>query len=169
MLPTAVFVRQSRTGSGAWTTLDWARKQKKSSILQTDRTWRSPSWWCTENSLWPKELWSHTTIRADESTLLTEKEALLERWHEHFNIILNRPSTVNGNATTRLPDKACYVLLDKFPTVTETRKAIQQLSSGKAPGADALPAKFYKAGGLPNWFNACGGRRLSRNNSTIHP
>ena len=29
----------------------------------------------------------------------------------------------------------------------ETRKAVQQLSSGKAPGADAIPAEVYKAGG----------------------
>ena len=31
----------------------------------------------------------------------------------------------------------------------ETKKAVQQLSSGKAPGADAIPAEVYKAGGLP--------------------
>ena len=42
-----------------------------------------------------------------------------------------------------------FVLLDEFPTVTETRKAIQHLSSGKAPGTDAIPAEVYKAGGLP--------------------
>ena len=29
----------------------------------------------------------------------------------------------------------------------ETRKAVQQLSSGKAAGADAIPAEVYKAGG----------------------
>ena len=43
----------------------------------------------------------------------------------------------------------CNVLLDEFPTVTETRKAIQNLSSGKALGTDAVPAEVYKAGGLP--------------------
>ena len=32
----------------------------------------------------------------------------------------------------------------------ETRKAVQQLSSGKAPGADAIPAEVYKVGWLPN-------------------
>ena len=31
----------------------------------------------------------------------------------------------------------------------ETQKAVQQLSSGKAPGTDAIPAEVYKAGGLP--------------------
>ena len=30
-----------------------------------------------------------------------------------------------------------------------TRKSVQQLSSGKAPGAYAIPAEVYKAGRLP--------------------
>ena len=60
--------------------------------------------------------------------------------------MLNRPSSDKNNAINRLPQVECNVLLDEFPTVTETRKALQHLSSGKAPGADAIPAKFYKAG-----------------------
>ena len=57
--------------------------------------------------------------------------------------------SVNDNAINRLPQIECNVLPDEFPTVTETRKAIQHLSSGKAPGTDAIPAEVYKAGGLP--------------------
>ena len=41
------------------------------------------------------------------------------------------------------------VLLDEFLTVMETRKAVQKLSSGKAPGAAAIPAEVIKAGRLP--------------------
>ena len=63
--------------------------------------------------------------------------------------MLNRPSSVNDNAINRLPQIECNVLLDEFPTVTETRKAIQHLSSGKTPITDAIPAEVYKAGGLP--------------------
>ena len=74
-----------------------------------------------------------------------------QRWAEHFNSVPNCQSSVNDNANAinRLPQIECNVLLDEFPTVTETRKAIQHLSSGKAPGANAIPAKVYKAGGLP--------------------
>ena len=61
--------------------------------------------------------------------------------------MLNRPSSLNDNAINRLPQIECNVLLDEFPTVT--RKAIQHLSSGKAPGTDATHAEVYKAGGLP--------------------
>ena len=38
----------------------------------------------------------------------------------------------------------CNVLFDEFPTVMETRKAVQQLSSGKAPCEAAIPAEVYK-------------------------
>ena len=35
--------------------------------------------------------------------LLTDKEALLKRWAEHFDNVLNRPSSVNDDAINRLP------------------------------------------------------------------
>ena len=61
--------------------------------------------------------------------------------------MLNRPSTINDNA--RLPKVECNVLLDDFPAVTESTKAIQYLSSSKAPGPDAISTEIYKAGGKP--------------------
>ena len=63
--------------------------------------------------------------------------------------MLNRPLSVNDNAINRLPQIECNILLDEFPTVTETGKVIQHLFSGKAPGTDAIPAEVYKASGLP--------------------
>ena len=99
----------------------------------------------------PKSSGATPLLSADGSIheLLTDKDAILKRWAEHFNSVLNRPSSVNDNAINRLPQIECNVLLDEFPTVTETRKAIQYLSSGRAPGTDAIPAEVYKAGGLP--------------------
>ena len=97
----------------------------------------------------PKSSGATPLLSADGSTLLTDKDAILKRWAEHLNSVLNRPSSVNDNAINRLPQIECNVLLDEFPTVTETRKAIQHLYSGKAPGTDAIFAEVYKAGGLP--------------------
>ena len=51
-------------------------------------------------------------LSADVSTLLTDKDAILKRWAEHFNSVLNRPSSVNDNAINRLPQTWCNVLLD---------------------------------------------------------
>ena len=62
--------------------------------------------------------------------------------------MFNRPSTDNGTAINRLPQIECNVLLDEISTVTETRKAIQHLSSGIARCATAIPANIFKAGGL---------------------
>ena len=93
-----------------------------------------------------KVLLPNPLLSADGSTLLTDKNAILKRWAEHFNSVFNRPSSVHDNAIKRLPQIECNVLLGEFPTVTETRKAIQHLSSGKAPGTDAIPAE---ARGLP--------------------
>ena len=68
------------------------------------------------------------------SLLLTDKEAILKRWAEHFNSVLNRPSSINVDAINRLQQVECNLLLDEFPTFAETTKAIKLLSSGKAPG-----------------------------------
>ena len=88
-------------------------------------------------------------LSADRTSLLTDKEAILKRWAEHFDGVLNRQSSINDEAINRLPQVECNPLLDELPTVSETVKAIKLLSSGKAPGPDAIPAEIYKAGGPP--------------------
>ena len=88
-------------------------------------------------------------LNEDGSTLLTDKDAILKRWAEHYNSLLNRPSTINDNAINRLLQAECNVLLDEFPIITETTKAIKLLPSDKAPGSDAISAEIYKAGGQP--------------------
>ena len=94
---------------------------------------------------------SETTplLSADGTSLLTDKETILKRWAEHFDSVLNRPSSINDDAINRLPQVEFNLLLDEFPTVSETVKAIKFLSSGKAPESDAIPAEIFKAGGTP--------------------
>ncbi|BHF75743.1 hypothetical protein SprV_0501884000 [Sparganum proliferum] len=103
--------------------------------------------------------WKHFTIKAvygppttvtapllsaDGSTLLTEKTQILERWAEHFRGVLNRPSAISDAAIDRLPQVETNVDLDLPPSLQETIRAVQQLSSGKAPGSDAIPTDIYK-------------------------
>nr|VZI21424.1 unnamed protein product [Spirometra erinaceieuropaei] len=83
-------------------------------------------------------------LNADGSTLLTEKTQILQRWAEHFRGVLNRPSVISEAAIARLPQVATNVDLDLLPSPQETIRAVQQLSSGKAPGSDAIPAEVYK-------------------------
>nr|VZI01579.1 unnamed protein product [Spirometra erinaceieuropaei] len=86
-------------------------------------------------------------LSADDSTLLTEKTQILQRWAEHFRGVLNRPSVISDAAIERLPQAQTNVDLDLPPSLQETIRAVQQLSSGKAPGSDAIPAEVYKHGG----------------------
>ena len=86
-------------------------------------------------------------LSADGTSFLTDNEAILKRWAEHFDGVLNRPSSSNDEAINRQVE--CNPLLDELLSVSETVKAIKLLSSGKAPGSDAIPAEIYKAGGPP--------------------
>ena len=84
----------------------------------------------------------------DGSTLITDKEKVLERWAEHFNSVLNRPSVINDEAIDRLPQVPVDETMDAIPTLDEIQKAVHLLSSGKAPGLDSIPAEVYKEGGM---------------------
>nr|VZI33700.1 unnamed protein product [Spirometra erinaceieuropaei] len=88
-------------------------------------------------------------LSADGSTLLTKKTQILQRWAEHFRGVLNRASVISEAAIARLPQVATNADLDLPPSLQETIRAVQQLSSGKAPGSDAIPAEVYKHGGPP--------------------
>ena len=100
-----------------------------------------------------KEVYRPTTsgssplLSADGSTLITDKEKILERWAEHFDSILNHPSTINDEAIDQLPQVPFHEMLDAVPTFEEIWKVIHLLTSGKAPDADSIPAEVYKEGG----------------------
>ncbi|BHF75213.1 hypothetical protein SprV_0501830800 [Sparganum proliferum] len=86
-------------------------------------------------------------LTSDGSTLLSEKTQILQKWAGHFRGVLNRPSTISDAAIARLPQVKTNVNLDLPPSLHETIRAVQKLSSGKAPGPDAIPAEIYKHGG----------------------
>ena len=87
-------------------------------------------------------------LSADGSTLITDKEKVSERWAQHFDSVLNRPSTINDDAIDRLPQVPVEETMDALPTLNEIQKAVRLLSSGKAPGSDSIPAEIYREGGV---------------------
>nr|VZI08498.1 unnamed protein product [Spirometra erinaceieuropaei] len=86
-------------------------------------------------------------LSADGSTLLVEKTQILQRWAEHFRGVVNRPSTTSDASIGRLPQVETNADLDLPPSLQQTSRTVQQLSSGKAPGSDANPAEVCKHGG----------------------
>ncbi|VDL97168.1 unnamed protein product [Schistocephalus solidus] len=84
---------------------------------------------------------------SDGTTLLTEKSQILKRWSEHFRNVLNCSSAISDAAIDRLPQVDTNNDLDLPPSLPETIQAVQQISSGKASGSDAIPPEVYKHGG----------------------
>ena len=121
----------------------------------------------------PQSSRTTTFLSADGTSLLTDKEAILKRWIEHFDGVLNRPSSSNDAAINRLPQVECNPLLDEFPAVFETVKAIKLLSSGKAPGSDAKLQRSTKQRGssscreTDSYFTLCGEKKPSLKNSRM--
>ena len=87
---------------------------------------------------------SLSPILSADGYFLTEKAHILDRWAEHFDAVLNRSSHINEEAINRLPQNTINLKMGNPPTLLELEIAIHQLSSGKAPGADAIPAELYK-------------------------
>ena len=87
-------------------------------------------------------------LSAEGTSLLTDTEAILSVWWaENFDGVFNRPSSINVKLSTDYHrwNVICYLMSSQPSTV----KAIKLLSSGRAPGSDAIPAEIYKAGGPP--------------------
>ena len=66
---------------------------------------------------------------------------------EHFNNLLNRPSTVDSSALDQITQNPTIDSLDPPPTLDEVRKAISQTSSGEAPGMKGVPSELFNAAG----------------------
>ncbi|CAI9714921.1 Hypothetical predicted protein [Octopus vulgaris] len=62
---------------------------------------------------------STTLLSSDGTSVLTNKRLILERWAEHFNIVLNRPAQINEEAIARLPQVPTNHELAVPPAVKE--------------------------------------------------
>ena len=146
-LPIQNSVRRSRLGSETCKTPVWTKRLMKASPLQTKDMKKFFDAFKTVYG--PQSSGPTPLLSADATSLLNDIEAILKIWAEHFDGVLNRLSYIIDEAINRQPQVKCNPLLDEFPTVSETVKAIKLLSSGKALGADAIPAEIYKAGDPP--------------------
>ena len=84
---------------------------------------------------------------SDESTLLTNKEAILQRRSEHFEGLFSDRRTVQEPSPAKIPQVDVKLEPDDPPTREEIRKATMQLKVGKSPGIDGIPAEVYQHGG----------------------
>jgi hypothetical protein len=95
----------------------------------------------------PKDSGSAPVRSKDGTTLITDREKILARWAEHFQMVLNQPSTFDFSVLTDIPQWEESPNLGCSPSQSEVTKAIKTMASGKAPGADGLPLDIFKNAG----------------------
>ena len=80
---------------------------------------------------------------SDGSTRVTDKEALLKRWSEHFEGLFSDRSTVQESSLAKIPQVNVKMELD--PVTREViKKATMQLEVGKSSGNEGIPADVYQ-------------------------
>ena len=96
----------------------------------------------------PRDSGASPVWYSDKTTLLTDRSDILERWAEHFNTVLNQRSNFDDSVLDGIPQWKTADELQDPPSLIEATNAIRQMSTGKAPGEDSIPAEIYKCGGL---------------------
>ena len=91
----------------------------------------------------PREAGS-APVKSLDGVTLTDRTKILERWKEHFETVLNQSSSFDMNVLSEIPQWPLAYRLDEVPTRAEIQKAINQMSNGKAPGTDGIPAEVFK-------------------------
>lgn len=84
---------------------------------------------------------------SDGSTLLTDKEAIMTRWAEHFNHLFEDRRIIHEASIAMISQHEARSELDIPPTLKEDESAISKLRSHKSPGSDGISAEVYKHGG----------------------
>lgn len=85
-------------------------------------------------------------ILSKEGNILTDRREIIRRWGEHFSSVLNTTSIVDEELINNLPQRPILEGLSVAPPIAEVKKAIKQLTNGKSPGNDGIPAEIYKCG-----------------------
>ena len=78
--------------------------------------------------------------------LILDKNKQLERWVEHYQALYSTENKVTQTALDSIERLPVLEELDTPPTEDDLLKAINALSSGKAPGSDGIPPEIIKAG-----------------------
>ena len=82
----------------------------------------------------PRDTGSIPVRSKDGKTLITDRAGILSRWAEHFHGVLNQISTFDPTVLSDLPVWDTNHDLMQPPDSSEVMRAINQMSSGKAPG-----------------------------------
>ncbi len=89
-----------------------------------------------------------TPLRSkDGLLLLKDKDAIANRWKEHYKDLLNRDTIPEMEALGQLPQQPIVESMGEPPSLDEVQDAIKKMKNNKAAGPDGIPAEVLKKGG----------------------
>ncbi|KAI4814308.1 hypothetical protein KUCAC02_003508 [Chaenocephalus aceratus] len=89
-----------------------------------------------------------TPLRSiDGLLLLKDKDAIANRWKEHYKDLLNRDTIPEMEALDQLPQQPIVEGMGEPPSLGEVQDAIKNMKNNKAAGPDGIPAEVLKKGG----------------------
>ena len=83
-------------------------------------------------------------LESKEGTAITDTNEQLLRWVEHYSELYGEPRQISDIALMSTPKYKTLTDLDDMPTLLELRDAMRSTASGRAPGADGIPADLLK-------------------------
>jgi hypothetical protein len=89
-------------------------------------------------------------LRSSTGAVLTDVDAQLQRWVEHYSFLYGQPVSADVAAIeAAVPELPINGELDAPITLEEVKRAVHVLKNNKASGVDGLPPEVFKAGGAP--------------------
>ncbi|PNF39929.1 hypothetical protein B7P43_G17235, partial [Cryptotermes secundus] len=95
-----------------------------------------------------KDFQPRTTLCRDkEGTILSSYEAVLERWAQYFEELLNSNASEQVEGMTIDLTQGNFEAEESAPTIKEVEQTIKKLKNNKAPGMDLITAELVKFAG----------------------
>lgn len=135
--------RQRRANFVRWRTTG-GRLRQLSYKLPLTNTISEPS--TKDSAIYGPHTNSAIPICDIDGMLITDQPKILDRWAQHFTSVLNQQSEFYQDVLSEIPQWPCAEEMDLPPSYNEIQHAIDQLSSGKAPGIDGVPVEILKHG-----------------------
>jgi len=101
-----------------------------------------------ENDLWTTKFSTGTLMSANNSVFLTDSQAILDRWKEHFNTLLNKTPTAAEDFLRNVHTQPPEPWMSNPPTFHEFTKAMMKTRLRKSPGPDNIHYELLQHGGL---------------------
>ncbi|XP_038059300.1 craniofacial development protein 2-like [Patiria miniata] len=85
-------------------------------------------------------------LKSATGEVIKDRDQQMNRWMEHYSELYSRENLVSTEALDAVQRLPTMDNLDQEPTMEEVEKALDALSSGKAPGGDGIPPEVLKCG-----------------------